>query len=315
MRIKSGRAVFRFFRGNLQMNKAEAFFLIHNYNTVPDDLLAYCREDNYEIVDCSDDGRTPQILRDRGLRVTFVPNTGHNITTYFAWFAEHYDSLPELIMTGKGNMIGRHVSAEYMNRAACSTWFTYLYEEKAARERYSKATAEVLAAHGGKDPGAGSIAFLTSESNYLELNSSWYMEQPTHRWEYFGTYDDLLTFVYRDPVIPKYVSFAPGGCYIVSRDQIRHHSPAFYRNLNKLMNYTLTPGFPAEAYIVERMLPVIYAGSYEVNPWMDDEPEFDRLIAERRASNEGKRRLLEQEAARRNRGIPGLLRRVKHALH
>ncbi|MDD5923157.1 MAG: hypothetical protein PUC44_08320 [Eubacteriales bacterium] len=76
------------------MAQSDAFFLIHNYNTVPDQLLSYCRPDNYAIVDCSDDGATPQMLQYGGYRVSFVPNTGHNITTYFAWFAAHYDALP-----------------------------------------------------------------------------------------------------------------------------------------------------------------------------------------------------------------------------
>ena len=317
------------------MAQSDAFFLIHNYNTVPDQLLSYCRPDNYAIVDCSDDGVTPQKLQYGGYRVSFVPNTGHNITTYFAWFAAHYDALPPLVLTGKGNMIGRHVSAEYMDRVCGNTWFTYLYEERAARARYAKPSADPSAIppqwHGsetipvnvsaqqrtvanrhkhGNGQDACSIAFLATESHFLERNTSWYMDQPTHLWEYFGTYDELLTFIYRDPVLPRYVEFSPGACYILTRDQIRQHPPVFYRNLNRLMDYTLTPGFPAEAYLIERMLPVIYAERYEVNPWMNDETHFLRKIATAREAVLTRRQLEAAERARKNSGLPGLVRRT-----
>jgi hypothetical protein len=178
-------------------------------------------------------------------------------------------------------MSGRHASEEYLLRAVKNTWFTYLYEEKQMRDRYAKATAETLARHDGKDPGEGSIASLLSECEYQEQNTSWYMNTGTHPVRYFENYDELLTFVYKDPVIPRYVAFAPGGCYIVRADQIRQHKPAFYRNLNKVMNYTLDPAFPAEAYIVERIMPLIFNACYEVNPWMEDEAAFDSLIAQR----------------------------------
>lgn len=288
----------------------ETFFVIHNYNTIPDELISMSKG-NYEIIDCSDDGKTPQILKEKNYHVTFVPNTGHNITTYFNWFADHYDDLPAVCLLGKGNMIGRHTSKEFLERTAGNHWFTYLYEEKNMRPRYSKATPEVLAANDGKDPSEGCISFLTSESHLLELNNSWYMDQTSHTWEYFGTFDDLLRFVYRDPVIPKYTEFAPGACYIVERDQILHHSSTFYRNLVKLMNYTMTPGFPAEAYIIERMLPIIYSENYIVNQWMDQEAEFDKKIEEIRKSVAEKR--AEEETAK-NRGIAGTLRRIKHSI-
>lgn len=40
------------------------------------------------------------------------------------------------------------------------------------------------------------------------------------------------------------------------------------------MNYGMNPSFPAEAHMVERLLPTIFEASYEVNPWMDDEEAF-----------------------------------------
>lgn len=273
------------------MKQTDGFFLIHNYNTVPLDLLDYCGKEHYEIMDCSDDGETPAKLRALGLKVTSIPNTGHNITSYFSWFADHYEALPEVIFLLKGNILHRHCSREYFERVLQNTWFTFLYEEKQLRERYSKPSAAVLAANHGKDPNQDSIASLVTESEFLEQNNDWYMQTGTHPCRYFTSYDALLRFVYRDPVLPRQILFAPGGCYIVRREQIQLHGKNFYRNLNKLMNYTMDPAFPAEAYLVERMLPTILEARYEVNPWMEDPKAFDQKI-------EAQKESLEQQRAR-----------------
>ena len=313
--------------------KTDTFFLIHNYNTIPEELLTCCSD--YLIMDASDDRSVSQALDELGLNMVHVQNTGHNLTSYFSWMADQVSAeesrkaglsrgeqpgstdgttltsdaapaCPEVVCLCKGNMIGRHCSREYFDRVCGNTWFTYLYEEYAMRPRYSKATKEVLEENHGRDPSEGSIAALVTESCYLEENNSWYAETGTHPYRYFRRYDDLLTFVYRDPVIPKQVMFSPGGCYIVRREQFLRHSAAFYRNLNRIMDYTLDPAFPAEAYMVERMMPVIFESSYEVNPWMDDEKLFEEKLAE--CEENVKRELEEQRSC--SRSVIGRLRRI-----
>ncbi len=266
-----------------EMKKTNNFFLIHNYNTVPAKLLEYCEE--YLIIDASDDEAVQKELAGQNLNVQKTENTGHNITSYFTWIAEQIEAetLPEVVVLCKGNMLGRHLSEEYFAGVYNNKWFTYLYEEKAMRDRYSKATAETLERHGGKDPSEGSIASLMTQSRYLEENNSWYMKEQTHPCKYFDDFDDLLRFVYKDPVIPKFISFSPGACYVVRREQLLMHSAAFYRNLNKLQNYTLDPAFPAEAYIIERMMPIFWEENYDINPWMENEQLFDQKLEEAEA--------------------------------
>lgn len=279
----------------------DGLFLIHTYNELQQHLLDKCKELGYGlcIFDASDDPRKAQKIEKQAPGcVRQVPNTGHNITSYFAYFAEEIEkgTLPEVLCLLKGNMLGRHCSEEYFDRVIGNTFFTYLYEEKAMRERYSKATPETLARNGGKDPSAGSIALLLTQSRYIEENNSWYMHQDTHTARYFDEFDDFLRFVYKDPVIPKYVSFSPGACYIVRREQVEMHSAAFYRNLNRLQNYTLQPGFPAEAYLIERLLPVIFEEHYEENPWMSDEKAFGQKIEEAAGALEEKRKALQNRS-------------------
>ena len=65
-----------------KMEKTDTFFLVHNFNTVPENLIAYT--DNYLIVDASDKPEVVHEIEQKGLNSIHVENTGHNITTYFS---------------------------------------------------------------------------------------------------------------------------------------------------------------------------------------------------------------------------------------
>lgn len=271
------------------MKKTDNFFLIHNFNTVPEELLEYCRD--YLIVDASTEDEVVGELERKGMNFIHVENTGHNITTYFSYFAGHYEELPEVLCVCKGNMLGRHCSKEYFDRVYDNSYFTYLYEDRESRAKFEKIgrTSEdrKQGGEGKRNRGANavwpsSISSLVSECQYIEENTSWYVESPSHPHRYFDDFDDLLTFIYKEPVIPRYCLFSPGACYILRREQIRKHAPQFYRNLNKIMNYALEPNFPSEAHMVERMLPVIFEAAYEENEWMQDEQAFGVKLEERK---------------------------------
>lgn len=253
------------------MEKSSNFFLIHNFNTVPDELLALCND--YLIYDCSTDENTKKNLHDRNLSVKDVDNTGHNITTYFSFFDEYYDNLPEVICLLKGNMIGRHCSMEFFKQVMDEKSFTFLYDEKQYWDKFSKFDGENKRNETGN-------TFLAMENVYVEKNTSWYVESQNHPKKYFNDVDDLLRFIYKKPMIPQYFMFSPGACYIVRREQILRHSREFYRNLNKLMNYGMNPSFPSEAHQVERILPILFTSLCETNEWMDDEKAFEEKLPE-----------------------------------
>ena len=253
------------------MEKSSNFFLIHNFNTVPDELLALCND--YLIYDCSTDENTKKNLHDRNLSVKDVDNTGHNITTYFSFFDEYYDNLPEVICLLKGNMIGRHCSMEFFKQVMDEKSFTFLYDEKQYWDKFSKFDGENKRNETGN-------TFLAMENVYVEKNTSWYVESQNHPKKYFNDVDDLLRFIYKKPMIPQYFMFSPGACYIVRKEQILRHSREFYRNLNKLMNYGMNPSFPSEAHQVERILPILFTSLCETNEWMDDEKAFEEKLPE-----------------------------------
>ena len=251
--------------------KTDNFFVIHNFNTVPVELIELC--ENYVIYDCSTDESIKKTLHDCNYNVIDVENTGHNITSYFSYFAENYDSLPEVMCLLKGNMIGRHCSKEFFLRKFDTKSFTFLYEEKQYWNKYAKYDE-----NGQKNPIGN--AFLTTENTFVEINNSWYVDSPNHPTKFFNDVDDMLRFIYKDPMIPQYFEFASGACYIVRREQVLLHTKEFYLNMNKLMNYSMNPSFPSEAHQVERILPIIFNSIQPVNPWMDNEQEFEAKLPE-----------------------------------
>ena len=253
------------------MEKTDNFFVIHNFNTVPTDLLAYCKE--YVIYDCSTDSAVKKQIKDIGLNVKEVENTGHNITSYFSYFDEHYDALPEVMCLLKGNMIGRHCSKEFFECTYYNKGFTFLYDEKQYWDRFSKYNEN------GERNDVGNT-FLAMENVYVEKNDSWYAASENHPKKYFNDADDLLRFIYKKPMIPQYFMFASGACYIVRREQVLRHSREFYRNLNKLMNYGMAQSFPSEAHQVERILPIIFQSLLEVQDYMNDEAAFEAKLPE-----------------------------------
>lgn len=246
------------------MKKTDIFFLIHNYNTVPTNLTEYCED--FLIMDSSDDEEVKRKLDETypADKIMHIENTGHNLTSYFDYFIRNYDKLPEYIALLKGNIIGRHVSQEFFDRAYDNHFFTFLYEEKNMRAKYEKGSEECP-------------AFLLDETHFAESNSSWYMRQ-SHSYRYFYDLDDFIRFVYEDAVIPKYATFAPGGCYIISKHQVLKNSVTFYKNLNTLMEYRKEYNFPAEAYLVERIMPYIFGSNYKTRSWMEDEAEFAGML-------------------------------------
>ena len=207
------------------------------------------------------------------INVIDIENTGHNITTYFSYFDEHYDNLPEVICLLKGNMIGRHCSREFFEQVYDNKTFTFLYDEKQYWNRFSKYNEN-------KEKNEIGSTFLAMENVYVEKNNSWYVDSPNHPKKYFNDVDDLLRFIYKEPMIPQYCMFSPGACFIVRREQILKHSREFYRNLNKIMNYAMDPSFPSEAHQIERILPIIFTSLCEVNDWMNDEVAFEAKLPE-----------------------------------
>ncbi|WP_294870213.1 DUF3431 domain-containing protein [Sulfuricurvum sp. RIFCSPLOWO2_12_FULL_43_24] len=237
------------------MQKTDSFFIISNHNLDPRHLLDYCSD--YLIYDQSQQAEYKEMLV--GTKFVNARHTGHNISDYFTFFIHHYDNLPETMILIKGNIFPRHLSQAFFERVYTKKTYTFLFEDKHCRNSQSYSH------------------FLFSENQYLEINNSWYVKDYPH-W-YFQSFNELLQFFYKDPVLPRYNLFAPGACYIISKQQIQNYSAEFYKNLYKIMCYTVPVNpFPSEAHQIERLCHLIYSSTYEVQEYMNSEEAFDRAL-------------------------------------
>lgn len=243
-----------------QMIKTDTFFIISNYNTDPEQYLHYCED--YHIYDQSDKVEIQERLKKKYSKISFVENSGHSITNYFRFFIENYENLPDYMMLVKANMIGRHISQEYFDRVYNNKFYTCLYDDRGWEDKLG-------------------VAYQLYDGAFLEINNSWYASAKPHK--YFTTYNQLLTFVFKNPIIPQWLLFSPGACYIVSREQVLKYPKEFYVNLKYLVSYT---HFPSEAYHIERMLNVIFCANYEINPHMAEVSVFQRRLEECEMHNE-----------------------------
>jgi hypothetical protein len=267
------------------MKKTDTFFIISNYNTDPERYLAYCED--YHIYDQSPDIEIKEKLKRKYQKISFVENTGHNISDYFRFFIDNYDNLPSWMMLAKGNMIGRHVSRDYFERVYANKRYTFLYNDQSPKDKPW-------------------VAYHLYEGAFLEINNSWYAFTKAHK--YFINLNDLMQFLFKSPIIPKWMLFSPGACYIVSREQVRKYPRVFYESMMRFLNYTY---FPAEAYMVERLLHIIFCSNYELNSHMVDHVAFCEKLEEQEKFNT---RVLKESASLRGRAM-ALPKRLKNRLN
>lgn len=234
------------------MKKTDSFFIISNFNTDPHVYLDYC--DNYHIYDQSTNQDVKKLLANKYENISFVKNTGHNISDYFSYFYDHYSDLPNTMVLIKGNLIGRHIEKPFFDRVYDNKFYTFLYSDRTYKNKKR-------------------IACHLYDGGYLEINNSWYAYIKPHK--YFTEYNQLLKFIFKDPVISDWILFSPGACYIVTNKQILNYPKEFWSNINFLISYTY---FPGEAYFIERMLHIIYTGCYELNEWMSDTVSFHNKL-------------------------------------
>ena len=78
--------------------------------------------------------------------------------------------------------------------------------------------------------------------------------------------------MFKDPILPTFIPFIPGGCFIIEKERILKYPRSFYELLYYLVTYT---HFPQEAYIVERLLFIIFNANYKLS---DDPKNLLKII-------------------------------------
>ncbi len=208
------------------------FLMVSNYNADISWILDYT--DNYIIYDRSDtDEWTKPFDQSKVIR---VKNIGWDIYDKFTYIIDNYDNLPDSIIMTKGNIF-KYITKEEFDAICNNTIFTPIFTKH----------------HKTKLP----ISFYSENGMYNEINNSWYLN--IFPAKHFTTYNDLI-WRYLEK-IPKYIPFAPGSNYIVTKKDIQQYPKSFYEKLRRYINYSSHPG---EAQVIERILYLLWSGKFNL---------------------------------------------------
>ena len=168
-------------------------------------------------------------------------NVGYNIWDIMRYIVDHYEDLPEYITFCKGNTFPRHISRWKFERIMNNKVFTPMFQEDR---------------HLPKLPVCKIENDIWHEINYgKEL-----VDSRLHPTKFFKTYNELLQWLYKSPIIPEYIPFAPGANYVVPRETVLMHSINVYQNLKLFVQHCKLPG---EAHLIERLLYTLWTANWE----------------------------------------------------
>lgn len=171
-----------------------------------------------------------------------APHVGHDLKNNLDWVYENYENLPPVVAFLKGNTVPRHVSSvTALKNLLDRRILTPLWQESEKTSHNSFRASQL------------------GPNLLLEENSSWYLQGP----RVFARYEDLLRFVFDDPVIPRFVPFAPGGNYLVPAENLKNAPKEVYAFLSHISSYKF---FPPEAWAVERLLWTLWTSSEKFHP-------------------------------------------------
>ena len=212
------------------------FLMVSNYNADIGWILDYT--DNYIIYDRSDTDEWIKPFDSK--KVIKVSNIGWDIYDKFTYIIDNYENLPETIILTKGNIF-KYITREEFDKICNNTSFTPIFTKN--HQTYMP------------------VCFYGEDGMFNEINNSWYLNAlPT---KYFKSYNQFIKPLGLE--IPKYIKFAPGSNYIVTRDNILKHPKSFYEKLRHYIDYGPTPG---EAQIIERFLYTLWTTDKKFNSEM-----------------------------------------------
>jgi hypothetical protein len=216
------------------MNKLKTFFVVSEYwNNIS---WIYDYTDNYIIYDKSN-----SIQNDD--KVIKLEDVGYNIYDYCHFIVNNYDSLPDLTAFLEGNPFD-HCKKEEFDKLIRSNSFAPI-------EYYGKYPANVFEQ---RDENGG----------FMEINNSWYIQAHIKSFgsrvnRFFSDYNDFLDEMFDNPEHPRWIRFAPGGQYVVPKNNILYYSKDFYSKIMKFVDYC---DLPSEAHIIERALYYIFTNKW-----------------------------------------------------
>ena len=226
--------------------------VISSFNTDPAYLLALSR--SFIIYDQSSDKKIKAGLLEssvkRGWDVRFTENLGHNLNNILDFIIDNYYQLPEMIAFLKGNIVPRHCTQLFLKETINKGFYAHLWHQEEVRDKPN-------------------VQYVMQPGHFLEINNSWYVWDSPHK--YFTSLDQLLNFLFIDYKHAEFMNFAPGGNYLVEANRIRNNPISLYQGLREIIGYTWRP---AEAFMLERCLPLIFNRTHTLKPYCYDLKKF-----------------------------------------
>lgn len=219
------------------------FLVVSNYYNDLSWIPEYTN--NYIVYDQSDTAIYPPKLDQT--KIIKSAHLGHNIRDYCTYIIDHYDILPECTIFATGNVFPRHVPKEFFDRLINNQYFTPIEDYRRHKVSWP-------------------VCFFASDGGYCEINNSWYLNE-SHPTKYFHSYNDFLNFCFVNPIIPRYIRFAPGANYVVPRANILKLPKSFYQNLRLFVSHC-SSAIPGESHIIERAFHTLWTCNFEINKTM-----------------------------------------------
>ena len=174
------------------------------------------------------------------------PNVGENIYDMMRFIIENYEDLPDISIFVKGNLLSRPDSP-----GGSSYYYTY-------PDRFIRAIQSNYFLPIERDCSVTNI--FVNGGGYVER--TWTPDLNIPR-KYFSSFYELLSLLFLNPVNPEYIRFAPGGNYVVPKENMLKYSKNFYK---KMMVYTdYHHSDVQEAHWFERILTMAWQGCLEEN--------------------------------------------------
>lgn len=203
--------------------------ILSNYNFTPDWLTEYDLE--AVIYDRSDDG-VERDLTQFG-EVYKTRNMGDVDFDKLSWLIENYDNLPEVFLWSKTNIF-KFVDEETLKKALRVNRFQPLlrYDHKIYSDKLGEVNKYIGTQYG---------------LIYAERNDSWYFHAGLDQSGRFKNWNDWAR-AFQLPIEP-FVPFAPGGSYILTKEQVQRYPKSYYDEMRSTLPYAK---HPVEAHCCER---------------------------------------------------------------
>ena len=220
--------------------QSKPHLVISSFNNSGESLIKY--GSSYSLYDQSNQLKWDEI--NSGLGAIKANHVGHDLNNILNFIIQNFERLPDRTAFLKANILERHCTREYFDQNIKNLTYTQFYYDPKIEL--------------GKE---NDIIF---PGMYLEKNDPWYIRREKHR--VFCSLDQLAAELFLDYKPAKYVMFSPGACFMVPKEYITRHPKEIYEILLRISTYDF---FPDEAFIVERILPMVFLSGYKTKNNLD----------------------------------------------